>query len=338
MLYVTTRNNQETYTVQHALEKDRGPDGGQFIPFHMPAFRSEEVEQLLKLPFAQCAANVLNRLLGLTLSGWDVSFYAGRYPVRVQNLGYRMMIAESWHNPDWDFDSLVRGFAKLAVNQDGVVTLWMEIAARIAVFAGICSENVRSNGGQKIDIAVTSSDFSGPMAAWYARSWGFPIGNIIICCNENGNLWDLVANGQMRTDTVSVATNVPETDVVIPDGLEQLIYACGGTQEVKRYLDACRQGKTYVPADSVLGKLREGMYVCVVGNQRMLDTIPRVYAARNYLLSPYDALCYCGVSDYRARFGETGRVLIFSEKNPVLDKETVSMAMGISAEEIKNYL
>lgn len=338
MLYVTTRNNRETYTVSHTLKNDRGPDGGQFVPFHSPVFSQEEVAALLHLPFAQCVANVMNRLLGLKLTGWDITFYAGKHPVRIQNLGYRMMVAEGWHNPDWHFDRLVQIFAGATDSGCRGVSQWMGIAARIAVFAGICSECIRSGIAQKVDLALISGDFSGPMAAWYARRWGFPIGNIICCCNENGSLWDLFANGQMRTDGVSLPTNTPDADVVLPDGLEQLVYACGGTEEVVRYNDACRQGKIYIPSDVVLAKLRDGTYVCVVGNQRMLETIPRAYTSRNYLLSPYDALCYCGVSDYRARFGETGTVLIFSEKSPVRDADTVCSALGIPVEDLKKYL
>lgn len=338
MLYVTTRNNRETYTVQHTLKNDRGPDGGQFVPFHNPVFFEEEIASTLDLPFEQCVANVLNRLLGLKLTGWDITFYAGKHPIRIQNLGYRMLVAEGWHNPDWHFGRFIQNLMGLTDSVSGVPSQWMKIAVRIAVFAGICSELVRNGVTPKIDIALVCADFSGPMAAWYVRNWGFPIGNIICCCNENGNLWDLFANGQMRTDDVSLPTNAPDTDIVLPDALEQFIYACGGTEEVVRYTNACRQGKTYLPSDTVLKKLRDGFYVCVVGNQRMLETIPRAYASRNYLLSPYDALCYCGVSDYRARFAETGTVMIFSEKSPVRDAETVCSSLGISVEDLKNYL
>ncbi len=338
MLYVTTRNDRDTFTVQQTLKNERGPDGGQFIPYRSSVFSREEVNDLLKLPFDQCMAKVLNRLLDLNLSGWDLSFYVGRRPVRIRNLGYRTMIAESWHNPDWCFDRVVQNIMHLVSRDGGRPTQWLQIAVRTAVFAAICAENNRSGIRTKVDCAVMSGDFFAPMAAWYTRSWGFPIGSIVCCCNENGNLWDLIANGQLRTDGISVLTDTPAADAVIPVGLEQLIYGCGGTGEVHSYVDAYMKGKTYVPADTALKKLREVIYVCVVGNQRMLDTISRAYASRNYLLSPYDALCYCGVSDYRARFGETGEVLIFSERSPICDRDTVAKAMGISIEEVKNYL
>lgn len=339
MLYVTTRNNRDTYTVKRVLCENRGPDGGLYVPFHWTQISSDEIAALLELSFEQCTAQILNRLLDLKLTGWDVSFYTGRYPVRIKNLGHRMLIAEAWHNPDWCYERLERNLTSL-VSDTGwkEPSDWVRIALRMAVFAGLCSELNRSGCRQNVDIAVVSGDFISPISAWYLRSWGFPIGNIICCCNENGNIWDLIANGQMRTDGISIPTDTPEADVVIPAGLERLIYACGGVEETVRYLDACRQGRTYIPCDALLEKLRSGIYVSVVGNQRMKETIPRVFASRKYLLSPYDALCYCGLSDYRARFSEINPAILFSEKSPVCDEKTVAAALGIQQEAVKNFV
>lgn len=118
------------------------------------------------------------------------------------------------------------------------------------------------------DISVVCGNFDLPMSAWYARAWGLPIGNIICCCNENGNLWNLIHHGQFRTDMVSTPTGTPEADVTLPAGLERLIYACGGLAEVDIYLDACRRGGMYCPRDSVLSRLGEGLDVSVVSSRR----------------------------------------------------------------------
>lgn len=334
MLYVTTRNDRAPFTADYVLKNPRGPDGGMFVPNCSRCFTTEELTHILSLPFDQCLAQVLNRLLGTKLGGWDVSFYIGRFPVRMKGLNYRTWMAEGWHNPDWSYDRLVSNIRSLVCGQDGPGG-WLDIAVQIAVFAGICGEMQRNGHTQSIDIAVVSGDFTAPIGAWYARSWGLPIGNILCCCNENGNLWDLIANGQMRTDGISIPTEIPEADVVLPAGLEYMISACGGTGEVQRYLTACQQGKSYIPPDAVLEKLRSGLYVSVVGGQRIRETIPRLYASRNYLMSPYDALCYCGLQDYRARFSETGAAVIFSKKHPRHESKYVTNALGISLEELQ---
>lgn len=46
MLYVTTRNRFDTYTVQWAVTHDTASDGGLFVPMQWPVFSKEELTQL----------------------------------------------------------------------------------------------------------------------------------------------------------------------------------------------------------------------------------------------------------------------------------------------------
>ena len=49
MLYVTTRNDGDQYPALRTLGQDRGPDGGAYVPFRLPFFTPEEVENLREL-------------------------------------------------------------------------------------------------------------------------------------------------------------------------------------------------------------------------------------------------------------------------------------------------
>ena len=189
-----------------------------------------------------------------------------------------------------------------------------------------------------VDIAVVAGDFSAPISLWYARKWGLPVGNIVCCCNENGNLWDFICHGQLRTDLIAKKTLTPDADVAVPASLERLICAAGGAGEVERYLNAVRSGSSYYMDDRTLHALRKGIYVTVNGERRILSTIPAVYATHKYLLSPYAALSYAGLQDYRSRSGENRVAMILCEKSPACDIETVSSAMGKPEDEIRKYL
>lgn len=339
MLYVTTRNNRDAFTSQRALRENRGPDGGMYLPFHAPSFSQADLDALAEKPFNQRVAEILNLLFQTRLSGWDVDFCAGRYPVRLENLRHRIVMAETWHNPEWDFDRTVRSLS--ACLRDGELQApgdWVRIAVRIAVLFGIFGELKRTSVDQPANIALVSGDFSAPISVWYARQWGLPIGNLVCCCNENNSLWDLICHGQLRTDILSIPTAVPEADVALPADLERLIYECGGTLEVRRYLDACCQGSMYCPNDAVLAKLRKGVYVSVVSSKRMETTIPSVYRTHGYLLSPSTALAYAGMLDYRAKTGQTGPCLVLAEKGPLRDADTVAAVLGISTEELKERI
>ena len=104
MLYVTTRSNQDVFTTNRALCEMRAPDGGLYVPFKMPAFSRKEILALADLPFSQRMAEVLNLLFRCKLTGWDIDFCIGRYPVRLKPMGHRVVIGECWHNPGWTFD------------------------------------------------------------------------------------------------------------------------------------------------------------------------------------------------------------------------------------------
>lgn len=339
MLYVTTRSNRDAYTAHRALRENRGPDGGMYLPFRTPRLSQADLDALGEKPFNQCVAEVLNLLFNAKLTCWDVDFCVGRYPVRLDCLRNRIVMAESWHNPDGTFERMVKDLAAhLCVGEPAMPGDWTRIAVRIAVLFGIFGELKRAGIDQTVDISMVSGDFSAPISAWYARQWGLPIGNLVCCCNENNSLWDLICHGQLRTDAVSIATAVREADVTIPSDLERLIYECGGALEVQRYLDACRQGGMYCPNDAVLTSLRKGLYVSVVSSQRMDTTIPNVYRTHSYVLSPYSALAYAGLLDYRAKTGETGYCIVLTEKSPACDAEAVSRMLGITVEEMKNSI
>lgn len=337
MLYVTTRNNRDAFTAQRTLTENRCSDGGLYLPFHTPKLPDEQIASLADRSFNQNVADILNLLFNTKLTSWDIDFCTGRYPVRLAPLSHRIQIAEAWHNPDWEYSRMVNGLAACLCREGCFPSNWLKIAVRIAVLFGIFGELQRT-GINSADISVVSGDFSAPISAWYARQWGLPIQNIVCCCNENNQLWDLFCHGHLRTDAVSLQTSIPEADISLPDDLERLIYACGGTAEVNRYLEACRQGLLYYPGELILSKLRKGQYISVVSSQRVETTIPSVYRTHGYLLSPGSALAYAGLLDYRAKTGSTQPAIVFSEKNPVCTAAFVANTLGISEEEFKRHL
>lgn len=342
MLYVTTRNNRDAYTAQRVLRENRGPDGGLYVPFRAPGFTREEILSLGGKSFNQCVADVLNRLFNTRLTAWDVEFAAGRCPVRLSNLPQKTILAECRHNPEGTFFATVRALTDaLRGGKPGTDDGWGKVAVGIAVLFGIFGELIRdgiADFENIVDISLVSGDFDLPMSAWYARKWGLPIGSIVCCCNENGNLWEFLHHGQLRTDAVSVKTDTPDADVTVPAGLERLIFACGGIREVDHYLEVCRRGGVYCPSDVLLSRLREGMEVSVVGARRTETTVSTLFHACGCVLSPYSALAWAGVQDFRTMTGVSRHALVLEEKSPALDSEAVAGALGVSADALNRYL
>lgn len=344
MLYTTTRNNLETYTAYRALTTSRGPDGGQYIPFRLPRFSREEVQAMAGNGFNRNLADTLNLLFGSGLNGYDMELALGRRSVRLQQLGQKIIMGQVWHNTDWCFERMLQDIARLALpgsEDTPEVRGWAAVGIRIAILFGIFGELIReglAGEDRKIDLCMVSGDFSAPMACWYARNMGLPIGNIVCCCNENAGLWDFFTHGQLRTDAVAAKTLVPAADVTVPDGLERLICMYGGPAEVERYMEAVRTGSTYYVEDSFLHRLRQGIYVTVCSEKRIRQVIPSAYSTHGYLLTPADALAYAGLQDYRSRTGEMPTALIMTENSPAMELEIIAEVLGISPQDAAGKL
>lgn len=343
MLYVTTRSNAEIYTANRALREEWAPDGGLYVPFREPSFTQEELLELAQKPFSERMAGLLNRMFRTKITGWDIDFCIGRFPVRFASMSHRIIISECWHNPGWSMDWMVRRLSGLLCGdtQQERAGEWPEIAVRIGVLFGIFGElltNGEASFSAPVDVAVTSGDLSGAMAAIYCRNWGLPICNVVICCNENASLWDLLTRGEMKTGAVAVKTATPLCDQVVPRNLERLIYTAGGPLEVLRFRDIRERGRVYAPNDGVLTPLRRGLHVSVVSEKRMLSAIPNLYRTAGYIAGPYTALCHSGVQDYRARTGENRPALVFSQRAPGQEDALVASAMGIPLQELHDRL
>lgn len=309
------------------------------MPFRVPVLTGEEVQSLTACSFHSAVAKVLNLLFGTQLTSWDLECAVGRYPVRLETLGRKTMACALWHNPRGDASWLLDSAAGLlpAAYKGREEGSWLDVGIRMALMAGIVSllraEN-RLSDGETVDISLTSGDFSGVMGAFYAKKLGLPIGKIICCCDEDAALWDLVHQGQLRTDRVSLKMDGD----LLPVGLERYVYECGGHGEVERYLNALRRGGMYEPDGVTLEVMRSTLHVSVVGRDRVAATVPKVFSSQGYVLPPYGALAYAGLQDHRVISGERNLALVLSETSPMCHAQATANALGIHVEELNRYI
>lgn len=338
MLYATTRSNSHVETTYRAIHLDRCNDGGFFVPFRLPQLDPEEISAMKDRSFGQNMADILNLFFSCNLTGWDVDFEIGRSPVQFHTIPHRILIAETWHCRDNRFDHVVKTLFRRICGEEAlsVPTNWVIIAVRIAaIFAsyGTLLATGQVDTHTQLDIAVTTGDFSAPMAAWYAREMGLPLGTIVCGCNGNGTVWDLLHRGEMSTGTICVKSNTPEADVAIPDNLERLIDGTLGKDYVHSYLDKCRTGQLYSLTEADLERLRRGMFASVISDSRVNNIIHSVFRTNGYVFGPYAALAYGSLMDYRAKTSQSRPALLLSEKSPVCDCELVAKSMNVSVDE-----
>lgn len=337
MLYVTTRNHQDAFTAHCVLTRSKDESGSLFVPLHFPKLSEQELTRLSSMSFGQCVAEILNLFFCTQLTGWDVDFSVGRYPIRMENLAHRIYMAETWHNPDWQYERLEKNLMELLHSEANIPGNWVSIAIRMATLVGILG-TLDKPSREVIDISVVSGDFTLLISAWYLRKMGFSIGNIICCCNENNQVWNLICNGQMQTDAVTLSTLIPEADVTLPVNLERLIAECGGVAEAKRFVSCSQIGSVYAVTDGMLQLLRRGLYASVVSSSRIETTIPNVYKTHQYVMHPASALAYSGLLDYRAKTGITRSAIVLCDKSPVCAREIVTKTMEIPVTQLDQII
>lgn len=338
MLYVSTRNRTEVYTAHRALHENRAPDGGMFVPFRLVTYGAEELAQFQEKSFGDTVAHILNLFFAVRLSSWDVDSCIGRNPVRLVPLGRRTIVGEIWHNPEAVYSYIEKSlYGKMSGSTD-TTTAWAGIAIKIAVLFGVFGELSRL-GISAFDIALTAGDFLLPMAAWYARKMGLPVGVIICGSNENGNLWDLLYRGELNTGSTAVKTQLPLLNMDYSEGLERLIFGTLGVEEVIRYLQAFEKGGVYRLQDAAgLSKLNDKLYASVVGTRRIDSVIGSVYRTNDYIMDPYTALSYGGLQDYRAKTGENRMTLLLAENSSHRFTSRIADAIGMTEKDLVNRL
>ncbi len=340
MLYATTRNPNDICTAYRALHTLKASDGGLYIPFRLKPLEREQLRQLGKNSFGQNVAQILNLFFSAGVSGWDVEFAVGRNPIPLVNVTSRLTVAECWRNAGGEISHLVKTLVgKLSgeLPADGPGS-WGQIAVESALLFGIIGELLQIEErlpDSPVDLAVTSYDFTLPMAAWFGKKLGLPIGNIICGCNANGSVWELVHHGQLETGGAVVHTATPLCDLAVPGNLERLVACTLGEKEVRRFLVCCREGDVYSLESEPLETLRDSIYAGVISDSRVKSLLPSVYQTSGYLLSPYGALAYGSLMDYRAKTRESRGALLLADRSPVKDIELVCACTKLSGEAVR---
>ncbi len=307
MLYVSTRKTTDTYTAHRALHEGSAPDGGLFVPFHLPPFTAEEMTSFHGQTPGEVIARILNHFFGLRLTGWDVECAIGRTPFKMQVMNHRLIVAEAWHNSHGNQDYLMKNLFAMATGKgfstsmpDGWTYIAIEIALLFAIFSSL--EAIPENG---LDIAVSTGDYRDVLAVVYAKDMGLPINVIICACDENGTSWDLFNRGELS----ALASTGSEVKY-----LEHLLLKRMGVNELQRYYDAAARRSVYRVAPELLERLNGDIFAAVVSTSRVDSIISNLYRTNQYYMHAGAALIYGGLQDYRARTGEVKDTLIVAKQ------------------------
>lgn len=310
MLYVSTRNTDDTYTAYRALHETYAPDGGFYVPFYLPSFSKDELASFKVCSSADVIAQILNMFFGLHLSSWDVECAIGRMPFKLETMHHKLLLAELWRNPESSFAYLQKSLYRLMTNDesmDKLPTGWSRIGIEVALLFSIhaaMEEELYS-----FDIAVTTGDYADALSVFCAKAMGLPVDLTVCTSEENSIVWDLLNRGEF-------SVGCTQTDTATPNYFESFLYMCMGKEAVSRYLDACaRKGVFYI--DEIQQEsLRETLFAAVASKTRADTVITSIFRTNQYQVSPDAALAFGGLQDYRSATGVSRDTLILAKVCP----------------------
>lgn len=304
MLYVSTRNYNDSYTAHRAFREKNTPDGGFFVPMRLPAFSKEELTVMKNQSFCQTVAQVLNYFSGLQIRAWDVECALGRCPVKLQPVHQKITIAELWRNPENDFRYLLRSLYALLLGDDSAEASpegWSRIAIEIAVLFGVYSI-VDLSDEQSVDVAVSEDDASAMTAVLFAKKIGLNVNLMICACHDNSVLWNLVNSGELSARCEQ------------PQYFECLLHGLFGQDAVLRHIEACEQNGSISVDEEQAETLKNSLYTAVISQERVDTIIAGMYGTNQYRIDGVSAQAYGGLQDYRAQAGIIKDTLLLSKQ------------------------
>lgn len=303
MLYLSTRNKADSFTAHRVLHSESAPDGGMFMPMQPPKMNDIALANFEGMNFGEAVASVLNLFFGTELSGWDVEFAVGRQAVELVSCGYKVSLAESWHNTEGCHDYFVRRLYSLVTGEKHPNTApnsWFYSAVLIALLFGVYGKFCRQEI-YEFDTAVEAGDLQLLFAIRYAQKMGLPVRKVILGTVENDGLWELFAYGEYQPYKKSCLSS-----------FEALLWLEFGYSEVQNYL-CCRQNKSvYRMKASSWDVISSNIFATVVGDVRVKNIVDSTRCTSNYTMGSDTARAFGALQDYRAKTGENKNTLLFA--------------------------
>ena len=308
MLYLSTRNRTDSFTAHKVLHSATAPDGGMFVPMTLPVQDDIALAAFEHMSFGETTAYILNLFFGTKLTGWDVGFSAGRQALDLVSCGYKLSLAESWHNPAGTHAYLVQRLYDLVtrdVHSKVSPNLWFRTVIDIAVLFGVYGKYSRQDI-YTFDVALEAADLQMLFAVRYAQKMGLPVRKIILGSTDADGLWEFLSYGDYSTG---------RKDRLI--GFEALLWLEFGYAETVKYNNAFAGKLVYRLDQLQLEQFRSGIFTTVVGDNRVQNVIDSTLRTNNYQMERSTARAFGALQDYRAKTGKNKNTLLFAQNLPV---------------------
>jgi threonine synthase len=201
-----------------------------------------------------------------------------------------------------DFDTCQR-LAKEAFHSPGLASAnsinWGRIAAQVGYYM-----SASARIGEPFDVVVPTGNFGNAYSAFLSRSMDSEIKEITVATNENRVLSDLHVTGTISR-SATVPTLAPAMDIQVPSNLERYLF-------------------DHDPSD-----FSRDFGAGWVTDERIMETITRVFESYGYLIDPHTAVAWAVADDLGPSVVPR---LIVSTAHPSKFANAIEQAVGLVPE------
>lgn len=297
MLYVSTKDRNQTYTAYQALNLQDSAVYGRIVPLCVPAFSALQLKELCGGSFSQIVSEILNKFFPSNVNADDIEICLKKNPLISDALDRKTLLIRLSGKVESKSERLVNDIYELLSGNDTNAPALPRMLIEIGLLFGLYGDLNRC-GIREIDVAVCSGAFWGIDSVYYARKMGLPVRMMICGCANEDTLWDLAHKGVLMSYDADAAV---------------IIYAFSSA-ESERYSRCCQTKEVYKLSEDLLTDFNAPLFTSVVSGDRRQDVVGNIYSIFGRKLTTDAAGAYGALQDYRAIIGENRVTIVFSEE------------------------
>lgn len=202
------------------------------------------------------------------------------------------------------------------------------LVPQIAVFFHAYGQLLREDKitpGEKVNFVIPAGNFGNALAAWYAAEMGLPVNRLILACNRNKALLDIIKHGKVRPNRQAGQTMTPGMDVLMPANIERLLYHIASPAD--KYASFFAEGRDFTLDKRDIEKIAERFVVGSIDDAPTAQAIERLYHETDYLFDPHTAASIDVYTRYQGKTKDETKTIFTSVASPLRYAKTVGAAI-----------
>ena len=199
---------------------------------------------------------------------------------------------------------------------------WLRVMGQVSYYVWLTNQF-----SSPINVAIPSGNFGNAYSAWFGRSHGLAINNILCSTNVNDVLNRFISSGTLEPQTTQPSI-APSMDIQIPSSLERLVFDFEGN--TTSLYDSLVETQKFNLSDDSIRKLQQVFSSKTFLDEEIKSEIVSIYEMSNIIFDPHS------VTSIGMSFEQTDKLPTIAVCTASPEKFSESINSVISSYEVVN--